>query len=155
MAPIHSRMEKPPKSWRQNFTHSGVVGGGVSALGPSCASTSAARALLSPCGTAGRGTWDRGTRGDMRGNGDMWGWGRGDTWGHGDMWGCVGKWGCGDTWGHVGMGTWGHLGMRGDTWGCGEMGMWGHMGMCGDVWMSPHRGDRAWWGQGEMEMAWG
>lgn len=47
-APIHSRMEKPPNSWRQNLTHSGVVGGGVRALGPSLARYSAALALVKP-----------------------------------------------------------------------------------------------------------
>lgn len=49
MAPIHSRMEKPPNSWRQNLTHSGVVGGGVRALRPSLARYSAALALVKPC----------------------------------------------------------------------------------------------------------
>lgn len=48
MAPIHSRMENPPKSCRQNLTHSGVVGGGVRALGPSRARYSAALALVRP-----------------------------------------------------------------------------------------------------------
>ncbi|TNN81690.1 hypothetical protein EYF80_008136 [Liparis tanakae] len=28
MAPVHSRTENPPNSWRQNLIHSGVVGGG-------------------------------------------------------------------------------------------------------------------------------
>ena len=48
MAPIHSRIEKPPKSWRQNLTHSGVVGGGVSALGPSRARISWALLWVRP-----------------------------------------------------------------------------------------------------------
>lgn len=51
MAPIHSRIEKPPKSWRQNLTHSGVVGGGVSALGPSRARISWALLWVRPWGT--------------------------------------------------------------------------------------------------------
>lgn len=49
MAPIQSRMEKPPNSCRQNLTHSGVVGGGVKAFGPSLARYSAALALVKPC----------------------------------------------------------------------------------------------------------
>lgn len=52
MAPIHSRMEKPPKSWRQNLTHSGVVGGGVRVFGPSLARFSTALALVRPWGRA-------------------------------------------------------------------------------------------------------
>lgn len=53
MAPIHRRIEKPPKSWRQNLTHSGVVGGGVRALGPSRARMSWARWLVRPWGRQG------------------------------------------------------------------------------------------------------
>ncbi|KAG8122590.1 hypothetical protein E2320_018075 [Naja naja] len=34
IAPIHSRIENPPKSCLQNLTHSGVVRGGVRAFGP-------------------------------------------------------------------------------------------------------------------------
>lgn len=48
MAPIHRRVENPPKSCLQNLTHSGVVGGGVNALGPSRARISFARAVLNP-----------------------------------------------------------------------------------------------------------
>ena len=39
IAPTQSSVEKPPNSCLQNFTHSGVVFGGVSALGPSRSST--------------------------------------------------------------------------------------------------------------------
>lgn len=42
--PIHKRRAKPPKSCLQNFTHSGVVLGGVKALGPSRSSNSFALA---------------------------------------------------------------------------------------------------------------
>ena len=35
MAPIHKRVENPPKRLRQNLIHSGVVFGGVSSLYPS------------------------------------------------------------------------------------------------------------------------
>lgn len=48
MAPIHSRIEKPPNSCLQNFTHSGVVGGGVSAFGPSRARISIALLWVKP-----------------------------------------------------------------------------------------------------------
>lgn len=51
MAPIQSRMEKPPKSCRQNLTHSGTVGGGVKVFGPSLARISIALALVRPWGT--------------------------------------------------------------------------------------------------------
>ena len=36
MAPIQSNMAKPENKHLQNLTHSGVVGGGVRALGPYC-----------------------------------------------------------------------------------------------------------------------
>lgn len=49
IAPIHSSVENPPKSCLQNFTHSGVVGGGVNAFGPSRAKTSFAREEDKPC----------------------------------------------------------------------------------------------------------
>ena len=52
-APIHSNIENPPNSCRQNLTHSGVVGGGVRALGPSLARISAARAVVKPWKTEG------------------------------------------------------------------------------------------------------
>jgi len=51
MAPIHSRIEKPPNSCLQNLTHSGVVLGGVSSLRPSRRRYSAALAFVSPCHT--------------------------------------------------------------------------------------------------------
>ena len=35
IAPIQSNREKPPNNCLQNFTHSGVVLGGVSSFGPS------------------------------------------------------------------------------------------------------------------------
>lgn len=53
MAPTHRRREKPPNSCWQNLTHSGVVGGGVRALGPSRARISAALALVRPCRVGG------------------------------------------------------------------------------------------------------
>ena len=88
MAPIHSRMEKPPKSWRQNFTHSGVVGGGVRALGPSRARISWALLWVRPCGGGG---WGQGDTEGHRGSHRM----------HGDLWGGVGI--CGDLWGGMGI----------------------------------------------------
>lgn len=42
MAPIQSRVEKPPNSCLKNLIHSGVVFGGVSAFGPSRARISLA-----------------------------------------------------------------------------------------------------------------
>lgn len=48
MAPVHNSMEKPPNICLQNFTHSGIVGGGVRALGPSRIRISAARAVVRP-----------------------------------------------------------------------------------------------------------
>ena len=48
-APIHSSIENPLNINRQNFTHSGVVLGGVSWLGPSRSSTSRAACVDKPC----------------------------------------------------------------------------------------------------------
>ncbi len=48
-APIHSSVWNPPNSCLQNFTHSGVVTGGVKAFGPSRAKISFARKLVKPC----------------------------------------------------------------------------------------------------------
>lgn len=48
IAPIHNKVENPPKSCLQNLTHSGVVGGGVRALGPSRARISFAREAVKP-----------------------------------------------------------------------------------------------------------
>ena len=48
--PIQSSKENPPNSSLQNFIHSGVVLGGVKALGPSLSKTSAAFAEVNPCG---------------------------------------------------------------------------------------------------------
>jgi hypothetical protein len=48
MEPIHKRREKPPNRLRQNFTHSGVVLGGVSWLGPSLRKISLALSTVRP-----------------------------------------------------------------------------------------------------------
>lgn len=48
-APIHSSKAKPPNSCLQNFTHSGVVLGGVRAFGPSRSKISFAFACVKPC----------------------------------------------------------------------------------------------------------
>ena len=47
-APIHKSMAKPLNSCLQNFTHSGVVGGGVRALGPSRSKISLAFSCVRP-----------------------------------------------------------------------------------------------------------
>lgn len=48
MAPTHRSMEKPPKRFLQNLTHSGVVFGGVRALGPSRSKMAFACAVVKP-----------------------------------------------------------------------------------------------------------
>ena len=48
IAPSHNNNAKPPNICLQNFTHSGVVLGGVNAFGPSRANTSAAFASVKP-----------------------------------------------------------------------------------------------------------
>ena len=48
MAPIHNSNEKPVNSCLQNFTHSGVVGGGVRAFGPSLSKILLASSILKP-----------------------------------------------------------------------------------------------------------
>jgi len=49
IAPIQRRIENPPNSCLQNFTHSGIVLGGVSSLRPSLRRYSAAFAFVRPC----------------------------------------------------------------------------------------------------------
>ena len=48
IAPIHSSKEKPVNICLQNFTHSGVVGGGVRAFGPSLSRIRLASSKLKP-----------------------------------------------------------------------------------------------------------
>lgn len=47
--PNHRRRAKPPNNCLANFTHSGVVGGGDKALGPSRSKISAAFSFDRPC----------------------------------------------------------------------------------------------------------
>src|SRR6218665_3972579 len=56
MAPHQSRRENPPNNCLQNFTHSGVVLGGVNSLRPSRSSTSFAFSTVKPCTTEHRTT---------------------------------------------------------------------------------------------------
>lgn len=49
MAPIHSRIWNPPSKFLRKRTHSGVVFGGVSALGPSLSKFAFACAEVNPC----------------------------------------------------------------------------------------------------------
>jgi hypothetical protein len=48
MAPIHSKREKPVNNCLQNLIHSGVVGGGVRAFGPSLSRIRLASSILKP-----------------------------------------------------------------------------------------------------------
>ena len=119
IAPTQSSVEKPPNSCLQNFTHSGVVFGGVSALGPSRSSTRFAVSGVKPYTHSA-------TDGDM--------WEQQTLHAQRDRWGQ--------------MGTTNHTGTARQTGTDGDNKPYRHSGTDGDRWGQPTlQAQRDRWGQ--------